>query len=499
MKRKLFLLFCACLAFGPVRAVPSAAALDATRPLVNELMADDLAALKAGRKSAVAVADAARALVANAETEAAKYLLLKTAFSLFLRGKDYDKAADAVEALQAAVPDLPATDVVELVQNGAKGVRSREAPRLFAVYRAAQAHAVAEKERRAASEALAASPDSPTRLRTHAEWCVHAGDWPAARTSFAKLGTDFAAAAAATPSDLSAAANFWWNYEPVVKHAVLKDPADAFKRYAVALYQKGLASGAITGLKKTLAEKRIQQFAASDSSMDAVAPERSATSASDKKPAAAGPVTARSYVQKGLIAQWDGIENGGVGIHREKLTAWKDLRGEHDINLTKAAMVESDAIACSGAGYAGTMGKVFKKAQIASADLVVEYISSAVNSCVFSTGMVTGNLYDRNFGVSHGNQWFVWGSSSLGPKKPGRYAIHIDYVGHKCYFNGEPKPVVGKAGLDALPERGDEFYIGGFRNSGIKCKIHALRFYNRKLDADEIKQNAQIDAERFGL
>lgn len=275
MKRKLFLLFCACLAFGPVRAVPSAAALDATRPLVNELMADDLAALKAGRKSAVAVADAARALVANAETEAAKYLLLKTAFSLFLRGKDYDKAADAVEALQAAVPDLPAADVVELVQNGAKGVRSREAPRLFAVYRAAQAQVVAEKERRAASEALAASPDSSTRLRTHAEWCVHAGDWSAARTSFVKLGTDFAAAAAATPSDLSAAANFWWNYEPVVKHAVLKDPADAFKRYAVALYQKGLASGAITGLKKTLAEKRIQQLTAVTATSDA-APARHA-------------------------------------------------------------------------------------------------------------------------------------------------------------------------------------------------------------------------------
>ena len=32
-----------------------------------------------------------------------------------------------------------------------------------------------------------------------------------------------------------------------------------------------------------------------------------------------GPITIKSYVQDGLVAMWDGIENGGYGIHYDEL------------------------------------------------------------------------------------------------------------------------------------------------------------------------------------
>ena len=37
--------------------------------------------------------------------------------------------------------------------------------------------------------------------------------------------------------------------------------------------------------------------------------------------------SARDYVQDGLIAMWDGIENAGWGIHDPNATTWIDLIG----------------------------------------------------------------------------------------------------------------------------------------------------------------------------
>ena len=42
--------------------------------------------------------------------------------------------------------------------------------------------------------------------------------------------------------------------------------------------------------------------------------------------AAVADVTAQSYVQSGLIAHWDGIENAGYGVHDATATAARRTR-----------------------------------------------------------------------------------------------------------------------------------------------------------------------------
>ena len=44
--------------------------------------------------------------------------------------------------------------------------------------------------------------------------------------------------------------------------------------------------------------------------------------------------TARDYVQTGLVAMWDGIENAGWGAHDPNATTWKDLVGTRDATLS---------------------------------------------------------------------------------------------------------------------------------------------------------------------
>ena len=45
------------------------------------------------------------------------------------------------------------------------------------------------------------------------------------------------------------------------------------------------------------------------------------------------PVTSSSYVQSGLISQWDGIDNVGTGTHDPTTTTWKDLAGTNDLTI----------------------------------------------------------------------------------------------------------------------------------------------------------------------
>ena len=36
----------------------------------------------------------------------------------------------------------------------------------------------------------------------------------------------------------------------------------------------------------------------------------------------------RMYVQRGLVAQYDGIDNAGTGTHDSSATTWKNLTGD---------------------------------------------------------------------------------------------------------------------------------------------------------------------------
>ena len=54
--------------------------------------------------------------------------------------------------------------------------------------------------------------------------------------------------------------------------------------------------------------------------------------------------TARDYVQDGLIAMWDGIENAGWGVHDSSATTWKDLVGGNDLVLQNTAHFDENSL-----------------------------------------------------------------------------------------------------------------------------------------------------------
>ena len=236
--------------------MPTKEELVQAQALVADLTADDVRAMKSGAKKPGEVAAAQVALADEAETEAGKYLLLQGAFRLYSRSADYDAAADVLVRMRRDIANLPPEVVVELVNGEFRRVTAGKAEKVMVIYRDARRTIKYRKDLAAAEKAAAAKPSDVVAQRRVAECHAILGDWAKALESFAKLGEDAAKfeldPTSAKGCDVSKAADFWWNYPA-------KD-SYPFKIHAVDLYQKGLAGGSITGLRKTLAEKRVKQM-----------------------------------------------------------------------------------------------------------------------------------------------------------------------------------------------------------------------------------------------
>lgn len=222
--------------------------------------------------------------------------------------------------------------------------------------------------------------------------------------------------------------------------------------------------------------------------------------------------TAKDYVQDGLVAMWDGIENAGWGVHDANATTWVNLAGGSidDVELyTQNCEWASDAL----------IGK--------SRAFVSSSTELALGSCPMPNSYKTGE-----FVVKFGNIaciLFAKGSPSNGNAVVGRLnatrGLQLAYVnttggvahsadvryyasrtgdsfseGGSCYKNGEPY----SGGFNRMNLTGINRFGAGYNtNAGNALpfigEICTMRFYSRALTADEIAHNYAIDKARFGL
>ena len=82
-----------------------------------------------------------------------------------------------------------------------------------------------------------------------------------------------------------------------------------------------------------------------------------------------------AYVQDGLIACWDGIENAGVGVHNPSATVWKDLVGGYEFALT-GVTVNDDRMTFAGStsSYGTLSGDATTSSFVAAKDGTMEIV-----------------------------------------------------------------------------------------------------------------------------
>lgn len=259
--KKLMIAIAAIAATAQALAMPTREELSKAQPLVNELMAPVLEEFKSTAdktSAAVNVGERACAFAAEAETDAAKFLLLKGAVNYYVRGEAYDKAADCIATMQADISNLSPDAVAEIVGKATSRISESKAPRLLAYYRAAKLQVRARKELPGLVRKLKRTKSEQLQ-RQYAEALAISGNWKAAYDAFAELhDKDFVRIVEAEAQGAAAdaeAADLWWSYKPEFEGA-----GNFFKVHAVEFYQRALAKGEIAGLKKNVVERRIAQI-----------------------------------------------------------------------------------------------------------------------------------------------------------------------------------------------------------------------------------------------
>ena len=229
-------------------------------------------------------------------------------------------------------------------------------------------------------------------------------------------------------------------------------------------------------------------------------------------------LTAQSYVQDGLVALYDGIENAGVGQHSENTKTWVDLTGNGNDGTCATELSWSDnGWSVSGGCKPVTVASTQLSKTLSTGVFSIQFActpgtprDSSGRMCYF--GQYSGVVGDVNVEKTALNEVRLYRNTMLGAaydwKSSGKtympagsfasiaYAMSVN--AGSLYVSGDAKET--KTANFITSRTNTTSIIGGEvsrPNFAFSGTYHAFRLYNRVLDADEIKLNAMIDDARF--
>lgn len=456
-------------------------------PVVGDLVADDIKAANDGKVERDKVAEKMIGYVDEAETDAAKWLLLKHAFIQYSKAAEYDKAATVMDSILNEFKDIPPDTALSLIERSCAKISAENAPDLVAI----------RQWLKMKSRCADVLKSKKATKRQKAEAACLMGDWERGLRLLSVLDGSVGKVATGEKNKsmpVSEIADFWWEYKSYL------DTCSAFKSHAVELYRSGIDSGAITGLHKSVAEKRIAELATK------------ATGVS---------YTRNPYVTRGLVAMWDGEWNVGINKHDDKTLVWKNLGRlgkEYDATRPDVFWQEKSAEFHRGGSCfitpKGLMSKHLK------GEWTFEVVFKSTTRHRENRCGIAGHHLNGSVGVILGQSWGGNAGWSLydsgvgfwtmpGSMMDGKTTYCVSLVGSVSaqkggtFLNGSRIKEVATPPEKATLTCPDEFYIGRCNHCGgertFDGQIYCLRIYNRPLKESEIKANNAIDKSRFGI
>ncbi len=214
-------------------------------------------------------------------------------------------------------------------------------------------------------------------------------------------------------------------------------------------------------------------------------------------------ISVSSYVQNGLIAHWDGIENNGTaGGHVADAAQWKDLVADRAFALNSVT-VNADRMTFAGATTSyGTLSADDTTATFGLAKggtLEIVYASSSTaNQVLLQSSSASGIA----FGCWSGTTLIICNASSKTvafSSGTATNSVSVLYAAAKsssAYVNG----AAATMGANNSFSGASTTTVLGKRTSNSAAfsgSIYAIRLYSRQLTAEEAALNAAIDHYRF--
>lgn len=233
-------------------------------------------------------------------------------------------------------------------------------------------------------------------------------------------------------------------------------------------------------------------------------------------------VSAKDYIQDGLVAMWDGIENAGWGVHDPNATAWKELISGTDCSLfgdilTSYSWTDNSLVRIfESNGYFVYDASSLLQDAFRAATFTIEAVTSRpVNTASWQAQIInicqTSQLDTYGQGIIA--RFRRENNGTMGPLGTAPYTsgagLTLDSVDalatFSCAYNsGQWVSYLGgkqKSTGTATPDstiKGIHIRLGSSAY-GFRGHYHSVRIYSRALTAAEIARNYAIDKERFGL
>lgn len=234
--------------------------------------------------------------------------------------------------------------------------------------------------------------------------------------------------------------------------------------------------------------------------------------------------TAADYVQDGLIAMWDGIENAGWGVHDESMRCLVDLCGnpDYDMYLNHSSVILGDSYVLIPTNY--SVSSIFPISTKTTQSLSTEtktvecFVTSFTGrgslsvTCLYELGV--NNRVDFYYGAAYAIRTGTSSSSRAcfqampyGTEN-GSYTFSYQDDISVCtaiYHNGRRIDNTNNRVIPSPGYGGGAMKIGSWNWKGAAnaipkgVKIHSLRVYGRVLSDAEVLHNYRIDKSRFNL
>ena len=218
-------------------------------------------------------------------------------------------------------------------------------------------------------------------------------------------------------------------------------------------------------------------------------------------------IPASAYVQRGLVACWDGGENAGLGHHLPETDRWTDLSGTYSFALTDTTVGLDGMIFALGSSI-GIMSSAdsqatFGKVKPGTAE-VVEYTAnnpSGSRSVVISSGMGPGVFIGQYGGnvlanVAREDSYaFNWRGTT------NTVSVAYDANRHAtgAWANAAP---LGKGSNTDNTSVTSDGTVGNRnysnRDAPFRGTVYCIRLYSAVLTDEELARNRAIDRVRFG-
>ena len=217
--------------------------------------------------------------------------------------------------------------------------------------------------------------------------------------------------------------------------------------------------------------------------------------------------TTQDYVQDGLLACWDGVENAGRYCHASSTAVWRDVVGGREFTLTGVTVGADRMVFAGSASSYGTLNAAntaatFEKAKNGTVEIVYASATGKDNQIILHSTTTSG----ISLGINSSTLLIVHSSQST-PKISFSSGIATNSVSLR-YGNGLFSSALVN-GSTATMDSGSSYWSGandttttiGTRttraSSHFKGSIYCIRVYGRQLTDAEIQANNAVDVSRF--